>query len=175
MIRIPKSVVSFGALVLAAGALTLAVPPAAHAVAAALVQVTNTVTTQDSSKQASQLVHLNVQLSSDEITKFNLVTASGPIANYSVPTTASLVITTVDITPALDNTSASFTLHFGGGSNAMNWAIPGQPSLAQFSTIQFAYPSGIVIAPGFPPAIQMESNGSGNDVFVDMFGYLTNN
>jgi hypothetical protein len=176
MIRIPKSVVSFGALVLVAGALTLAFPPAAHAVAAALVQVTNTVTTQDTSRQASQLVHLNVDLSSDLVSKFNLVTASGPIANYSVPTTASLVITSVDITPALDNTSASFTLHFGGGSsNAMNWAIPGQPSLVQFATIQFTYPSGIVIAPGFTPNIQMETNGSGNDVFIDMFGYLTNN
>ncbi len=53
---------SFGALALAAGALTLAVPRAAHAVAAALVQVTNTVTTQDTSRQASQLVHLTVQL-----------------------------------------------------------------------------------------------------------------
>ena len=175
MIRIHKSVASFGAVVLVAGFVTLAVPRAAHAVAAALVQVTNTVTTQDASKQASQLIHLNVQLTSDEFAKFNLVTASGPIANYSVPTNASLVITALNVTPAVDNTSASFTLHLGGGSNAMNWAIPGQPNLAQFATTQFNYPSGIVIGPGFPPSIQMESNGSGNDVFVDLFGYLTSN
>ena len=42
MIRIPKSIFSFGALAPAAGLLTLAVSPAAHAVATALVQVTNT-------------------------------------------------------------------------------------------------------------------------------------
>ena len=97
------------------------------------------------------MVHLTVQLSSDEIAKFNLVTVSGPIANYSVPTTASLVVTTVAITPALDNTSSSFSLHLGGGSDAMNWEIPGQPNLTQFATIQFNYPSGIVINLGFPP------------------------
>lgn len=43
MIRIPKTVVSFGAVALAAGAFTLAVPRAAHSFAAALVQVTNNV------------------------------------------------------------------------------------------------------------------------------------
>jgi hypothetical protein len=175
MVRFPKSVVSVGALVLAAGALILAVPPTAHAVVAALVQVTNTVTTQDTSKQAGQLIHLQIGLSSDVVSKFNLVTASGENPNYSVPTTASLVINTVSITPAIDNTSSSFTLHFEAGSQTMNWAIPGQPSLAQFATMQFNYPSGIVIGPGFSPNIQMETNGSGNDIIVDMFGYLTNN
>lgn len=42
MIRLPKSVLSFGAVALVASGLMLAVPRAAHAVAAALVQVTNT-------------------------------------------------------------------------------------------------------------------------------------
>jgi len=42
MTRLPKSVVSFGAVALVACGLTLAVPRAAHAVAAVLVQVTNT-------------------------------------------------------------------------------------------------------------------------------------
>ena len=42
MIRLSKSVVSFGAVALVAVAATLAVPRTAHAVAAALVQVTNT-------------------------------------------------------------------------------------------------------------------------------------
>jgi hypothetical protein len=45
MIRIPKFIVSLGAFALAAGALTLAVPRAARAVAAALVQVTNNYST----------------------------------------------------------------------------------------------------------------------------------
>jgi hypothetical protein len=42
MTRLPKSVLSFGAVALAACVLTLAVPRSAHAVAAALVQVVNT-------------------------------------------------------------------------------------------------------------------------------------
>jgi hypothetical protein len=178
MIRIPKSVVSFGAVALVAGVLTLAVPRAAHAVAAALVQVTNTVTTQDTSRQASQLVHLNVELSSDQFEKFNLVTLTGPIANYSVPTTASLVITSVDITPAIDSAGISSTVHlFGGEPSVMLFAIPGQPNLAQFATVHYSYPAGIVIGPGLIPSVQMLANNgvSGNDVFVDLVGYLTNN
>jgi len=43
MIRLPKFVVSLGAVALVACGLTLTVPRAAHAFAAALVQVTNTV------------------------------------------------------------------------------------------------------------------------------------
>ena len=42
MTRLPKSVLSFGAVALATCVLTLAVPRSAHAVAAALVQVVNT-------------------------------------------------------------------------------------------------------------------------------------
>jgi len=42
MIRLPKSVVSFGAVALVGGALTPAAPRAAHAFVSALVQVTNT-------------------------------------------------------------------------------------------------------------------------------------
>lgn len=45
MIQVSKSILSFGALALGASLLTLAVPRAAHAVAAALVQVTNNYST----------------------------------------------------------------------------------------------------------------------------------
>jgi hypothetical protein len=178
MIRIPKSVVSFGAVALVACGLTLAIPRAARAVAAALVQVTNTVTTQDTSRQASQLVHLNVELSSDQFEKFSLVTASGPIANYSVPTTASLVITSVDITPSTLSAGLGSTIHlFGGEPSVMLFAFPGQPNLAQLATVHYSYPSGLVIGPAFTPSVQMLANNgaSGNDVFVDLFGYLTSN
>jgi hypothetical protein len=178
MIRIPKSVISFGGLFLAVGLITLAIPRAARAVAAALVQVTNTVTTQDTSRQAGQLVHLNVELLSDQFEKFSLVTASGPIANYSVPTTASLVITSVDITPSTLSAGLGATIHlFGGEPSAMLFAMPGQLNPGQFATIHFSYPSGIVIAPSLIPSVQMLSNtgAGGNDVFVDLFGYLTSN
>jgi len=175
MTRISKSVVSFGTSILAAGVLTLAIPRAAHAVAAALVQVTNTVTTQDAFKQASQLVHLNVEATSDVPIPFNLVTqTNGAIGPYSVPATSSLVITTVDVTPA-GSPGVGSTVHLYGASNAMLWAIPGPPSLAQFATVHFSYPSGIVLAPGSLPTVQVESNGSGNQVVIDLFGYLTSN
>src|ERR1700722_9668466 len=138
MIRIPKLILSFGAFALAAGVLTLAVPRTAHALAAAMVQVANTpaspANTQDISKQASQLVHLNVQVTSQFPIPFNLVTqTNGAIGPYSVPTTSSLVITTVDVTPA-GSPGVGSTVHLFGASTAMLWAIPGPPSLAQFAT-----------------------------------------
>ena len=62
MFRVPRSVLSFGAAAVGIAALMLAVPRAAHAVAAALVEVVNTTAnpaiTQDTSKQASQIVTL---------------------------------------------------------------------------------------------------------------------
>jgi len=81
MIRIPKSIFSFGALFLAVGVLTLAVPRAAHAVAAALVQVNNTTAnaaiTQNVPSQAARLVFLSANLPPN--------TSSGFVTGNRVP------------------------------------------------------------------------------------------
>jgi hypothetical protein len=47
MMRIPTSLVSLGALAAAAGILALVMPRAVHAIAATLVQVANTTSTDD--------------------------------------------------------------------------------------------------------------------------------
>lgn len=95
MSRIPKSVVSFGGLFLAVGVLTLAVPRALHAVAEALVQVSNTTEnpaiTQSVPSQASRLVYLTASLPPNTSSGF----FSGGMA-YTLPAGQSLVITAVD-------------------------------------------------------------------------------
>ena len=62
MYRLPKTVSTYGAAAIVAAALLFAGPRAAHAIAAALVQVTNTpanpAVSQDISKLASQNVLL---------------------------------------------------------------------------------------------------------------------
>jgi hypothetical protein len=172
MIRLPKSILSFGAVALLAGVITLAVPRAAHAVAAALVQVTNTVSTQDTYRQANQLFHLTGDVSSDTPVALSLVIPT------TLPTASSLVITAIDIAPQGGSANGYTVIVFGPG-NGMSWSLPAQPNSAQLSTVHFSYPSGIVMAPGAAPSLQVESStggGSfGTSVKVDLFGYFTNN
>jgi hypothetical protein len=82
-----KSVLSFGAAVFAVGALLLAVPRTAHAVAAILVQVTNTAVnaaiTQSVPSQAAQLVNLEGNTSGGSFSPF--ISASGSIITVIGP------------------------------------------------------------------------------------------
>lgn len=171
MIRLPKSVISFGTLALAAGVLTLAVPRAAHAVAAALVQVTNTpanpAVTQDTSKRAGQLVQLFCEASVGNFSSCgvftNLVT---PLTQYTVPAGQNLVITSVDLygyaggtgdsEVELRDTVQQVRYHL--------WLISG------WNSLQFQYPSGIVLPSGTMPSI-----AASRGAVVHMNGYLTNN
>src|ERR1700722_4472252 len=111
MTRLRKAVLHFGAAALGIGALTLVVPRAAHAVAAALVQVTNTAanpaTTQDTSKSASQLVTLGggrVIFNSDGAVQLGQALPGLPESptGYSVPLGTNLVITGVDVNIDVD-------------------------------------------------------------------------
>jgi hypothetical protein len=171
MIRIPKSVVSFGALALAAGALTLAVPRAAHAVAAALVQVSNPpaspANTEDTSRQANQLVQLNCGVGAD-LTNCILLGSNQPV--YTVPNNQSLVITSVELTAGVFNANSSISvtlndLNLAGNPPYHFWVVA--PSL---NTVQFQYPSGIVLPPGTEVGIFYSSR-----VAVQLSGYLTTN
>jgi len=66
MIRLSKSVLAVGAVVLAGSLITLMNPKAVHALAAALVQVTNTASnpavTQSVGAQAGNMVHLTCEV-----------------------------------------------------------------------------------------------------------------
>jgi hypothetical protein len=167
MTRIPKSIFSFGALVLAAGALTLAVPPAAHAVAAALVQVNNPITspatTQDISKQANQFVHLLCIPNRDGTPELcNLVLLNGATeAPFIVTTVQSLVINAIDIVQGASSQTQITTSNY-------SWTISGT------NTVHFAYPSGLVFGPDTTLTLA-SSNNSASGVTVNMYGYLTTN
>jgi hypothetical protein len=159
--------------------LALVTPRAAHAVAAALVQVTNTAAspaiTQDTSKRAGQLVELICGASTENVTQnsssscyeFSLANASGPPPPYSVPTGQNLVITSVEL-----NDSAGYTgnnlLYLGDlaqGINYHQWAFSGP------NTLQFQYPSGIALSSGTAPVVASTNGGA----FIQITGYLTSN
>jgi hypothetical protein len=168
MIRIPKSLVSFGAFILAAGALMLAIPPAARAVTAALVQdnnpPANPANTEDTSKQANQLVQLYCATDAvGDLVNCSLVTS---LAAYAVPAPQSLVITTVDVRSLVGFTGSNQLLLYPSQPGVTNdvWAFSGG------DTVEYRYPSGIVFPSGSD--VQVSSLQS---VEVYMTGYLTMN
>src|SRR5580698_9383014 len=112
MFRISKSTLSWGGVAIAAILFTLAVPRAAHAVAAALVQVTNTaaspVINQSIGNQAAQIVQIECGDQPFYVSPINgcfAVPATGvPFqtgSTYLVPSNETLVVTSVDISSGI--------------------------------------------------------------------------
>ena len=115
MYRLPKLFLTYSAAALAAVALLLAAPRAAHAIAAALVQVTNTAASPAIAQDVAKLASQNVLLisnpsSSSGYPNPNPILTSGngvlhqmfPNGTYSaspfvVPAGQNLVVTTVDL------------------------------------------------------------------------------
>jgi hypothetical protein len=202
MARLQKFLLSAGA-VLALCLLILAAPRTVQAVAAALVQVTNTasnpVVTQTTGAQATNTLHLNCafNLVPERNTPCWQITSSGtvnadPGIPYTVPAGSNFVITAVDVFPAPN----------GGGTAACpgvyvasigNLSSPLNPisflSLATSNvsvTTHFTYPpsSGIVIGPstgvyanGYilnAATGQFAGNCANSSLdVVDLYGYLT--
>jgi hypothetical protein len=182
MIRLSKSVLAVGGVVLAAGLITFTNPKTVHAVAAALVQVTNTasnpVVTQSTSQQATQLVQLTCNITtSGEARGVGSGQCHG-LPTGTVPSNQSLVVTAVDI--SLTNLLGSCVT---GGTYPENLQVEGSSTVAytwtlSFSgptfepTTHFTYPSGIV----FPPnSMLVASEISGCPADFELTGYLTNN
>jgi hypothetical protein len=168
-----KPVFSYGAVALGTALLLLAAPRAAHAIAATLVQVTNTAASpaiaQSPDTQAAQLVEFASQLvvpgSENPLQLFSLnkFLTGTP---YTVPTGQTLVITAVDITPVnCSGLSSTVSLRV---TAAKDWEVSGN------ITSHFDYPSGIVIGPGLSPNITVDG-GQPCSVNVDAHGYLTSN
>jgi hypothetical protein len=167
--------------------LALVTPRAAHAVAAALVQVTNTTEnpaiTQSVPSQASRLVLLSSSLPPNSFAEF--VSAgpgsTGNFALYAVPAGQSLVITAVDITPSVGCSTGSFNFSVQdflsdeiSVVSTMTWTVSAP------NTGHFEYPSGIVYPAGSAPLVNFNaaSNTSGpcaNSAQVNLLGYLTSN
>jgi hypothetical protein len=150
----------------------LVAPQAAHALAAALVQVTNTAAvpavTQDVSKLAGQ--------SSQFWCPFSFVgcfSFPGVSTTYTVPSGQHLMITSVDFAYEGSGVpAANFYTLYCGPTNTLNSMI-GEWRLAGGSApTQFIYPSGFAVPAGC--AVSVGAGGTNNyDVIVK--GYLTAN
>jgi hypothetical protein len=170
-IRVPKFVLSLGAVALAALAFTLMAPQRAHAVASALVQLTNTLTnpgvTEDVSKQAGQMIDLvcgGFGPSSGTAQCYPATNLGS--SNYTTPPNESLVVTSVDIT----------------GDNAATWGVlirTSAPTVlgtwigAGGNTIHFSYPQGLVVPPNSSVFALSSGSGSGQYPTIQLMGYLT--
>jgi hypothetical protein len=172
MTKLSRSVLSFASVALAVGGLTLAIPRAAHAVAAAvLVQVLNTsanpAITQSAPSQAAQLVNLQGNTSGPTLSTFVFVSGGiflGPLPSYSVPANQALVVTDVDIQPSC---SGPMEIVISNESESMAWSVSGP------NTTHFEYRSGTVFPAGSTPHVSGSSSACPVD--VRMHGYLTTN
>jgi hypothetical protein len=174
-----KPVFSYGAVALATAVLSLAAPRAAHAIAATLVQVTNTpanpAISQGTEKQAAQILELSCQsYQTASYVSCLQQTADGGVV-YT-PGTQSYVITAVDLLPVDANgvpcgSAASPILTASLAVNLATlyrWQVPAPPGA------HFTYPSGIVIQPGGVIAVNL-TGGGGCSVQAYLHGYLTAN
>ena len=182
--RISKSVMSVGGVVLAAAAIGFTNPKAVHAVTAALVQVTNTpsnpVVTQGVGPQAGNMVHLDcsVYLDGGSGSQCQLLSPDGVLGSgpYSVPVGESLVITSVDVTPTPARQCPYNRQIVVKNLNATIFELV---TMSSIGTTHFTYPSGLVIAGGITPTLLGAGETSSqfigcsiNDT-VYIFGYLT--
>jgi len=175
--RMSKSVLAVGGVVLAAALITVMNPRTVHAVAAALVQVTNTasnpVVTQNTNQQATQLLQMgcNITTTPDE-------RGNGSAICGTVPSNQSFVVTAVDIALKDDydfcvtGNTYDESLQIGGTNSIVyTWTLSfnGQ---TYSPTTHFIYPSGIA----FPPDSVVEAAESGGcPAIFRLTGYLTNN
>jgi hypothetical protein len=175
MIRFAKSFLSFGLLACAAALLIVSFPKAAHAVAAALVQITNTTAnpavTQDVSKRAGEIVELNCDQQFYQTQYCYPLVGDSP---YVVPAGKSLVITTVDVyVPAQDRIFLQTTVYPpvyppGPGSPETNVGFYAYIS----GQLHYNYQSGIVVSSG--SAVQLFGAITTTNI-GHLYGYLTSN
>jgi hypothetical protein len=181
----------------AVGILMLGVPRAAHAVAAALVQVANTasnpVITQSISQQAAQIVQIEcgylpgsgiggqppVLLGCVAVPATGVFSYGSPQV-YVVPAGETLVVTSVDIlsgavagTPCMSSAFPQMSTEAPAGpasylvENRKAWIVP-----AGAGTVQYVYPSGILFSTG--TIIEgVDSFVGPCTLTVDLHGYLT--
>jgi hypothetical protein len=175
-----KILVSLGGVAALAVLFTLAAPRAVQAVAAALVQVTNTTAnpaiTQETRHQASQLVSMGVGFNGygDTFAKnymYQVLPSGGTGGAYKVPAGQNLVITNVTINPDPSYSTSNIEVMLvrdGGGSYAF-WLLSPSSSTE-------LHPTSTVIGGGFTPMISVRArDGKGFNVGVMVQGYLTTN
>ena len=183
MTSLRRTALSLTSVAAGALALILAAPRAVHAVAAALVQVTNTVSvpaiTQPVASLGSQQVTLecpvNAQSNANPIECLRLG-VGGSSAQESWAPPSEFVITSVMITaPTGGGTTlvALSTLAFGLATG-VQWIVPGDGLSHSFQTPQgLAWPGGSPLTFYFTNS--GNSNGNNAGPFAYVFGYLTSN
>lgn len=167
-----------GAAVLAVG-LTLVAPRAAHGFAAALVQVANTIAnpavTQDTSRAASQIVHLttsgNAAVNPSVLTQLHQYIPGGTFGpGYVVPTGQNLVITSIEASVLTAGNDNYLNLYDNTGSGQREfWYLP------NVGTTQLQFPSGFVYPAGSSVYVYIGGPSANTQMFVDVHGYLTAN
>jgi hypothetical protein len=142
MTRFPKFVLSFGAVALAVCMLTLAVPRAAHAIAATLVQVTNTT--------ANPVIIQNVDAPgrSPYQKTCSFIGTQHSCTLPAVPADTELVIQTVSIEVTSGVPTTGFLTTTGGGG-VVTMLFPVNVSLGDFVSV--TQPLTMYADPGTSP------------------------
>jgi hypothetical protein len=183
--RVSRSVLAVGGVVLAAGLITFTNPKAVHAVAAALVEVTNTasnpVVTQTVGQQASQNIALICSGSNgaSNTGACYILPKDGSVPDvnnpYVVPANESLVVTAADvISPSPDSAQCNAGRYDGiesGDFPTLFWQI-----VSSSTSLHFTYPSGVVFGPSsaLKPITSHYDGTTGcglDEIFV--YGYVT--
>lgn len=174
MLRISNSIYAVGGVIVAAGLIAFTNPKTVHAVAAALVEVTNTsanpVITQGIGQPAAEIVE--VQCGN---TYCNQILPNGTEVSslYTTPANQFLVITSADIDTSV-NAAVGCSAHtqaelIGAGTYARWWIAGGA------STLHFTYPSGIVVPPATTLYSEFITSDSECSLVLQLRGYLTTN
>jgi hypothetical protein len=177
MFKLPQTL-TYGAAALAAGALILAAPRAAHAIAATLVQVTNTPASPVVAQDVSRLASQQITLATTEAvvpginTRLSQINVNGSVSpdSYVVPAGQTLIITSIDATPNAP----------GSGTNSVTIAnLPGYAVetfvVTNSVTTMLQFPTGIVFAAGETPLIGSPTFSSGGSFSAVVRGYMTSN
>jgi len=182
MIRLSRSVLAVGGVVLAGTLVTVMNPKTVHAVAAALVQVTNTasnpVVTQTVGAQAENLVHLHcgAALSGTFATCIRYLPDQSFIPNFTIPAGESLVVTGVDLLQdSVGGCPGPYIVTLiGSGAQLGGFYLQLSAPNASITT-HFTYRSGPVIGGGISPGwVGHTTQGCPNgEMTADVFGYLT--
>jgi hypothetical protein len=167
-----------GCAAVLAAVLTLVAPRAAHGFVAALVQVANTIAnpavTLDTSRAASQIVHLTTlgksAVSPSVMTQLHQYIPGGTFGPaYVVPTGQNLVITSIEASVfTAGNSYLNLYDNTTIGQREL-WYLPNA------GTTQLQFPSGFVYPTGTSVYVYIGGSSSLSQMYVDVHGYLTAN
>jgi hypothetical protein len=168
MIRLSKSVLAVGGAVLAGGLITVMNPRTVHAVAAALVQVTNTASNPVVTQSVDHLSQLQVFCESSQTCK----DFGGN--DYVVPANQNLVVTAIDLTGC----ASGPTLAVLEQIDPPPFNIPGLPRIpitlpATTNTTHLIYPSGIPFSGTTTLSFSISPNNC--TAGATLYGYLSTN